>query len=542
MPSKTLTVVDVAGIQEYIFGSNDLGQNMGASELVVTATSDWIFQALTDSALKHNGHQDSKHKFGNWSIEPTQPTEVDALVIYAGGGNAVILFDSMAQSQTFVTRLTTLALRNAPELQIVCVHEEFDWETGSATRLDAALAQARQRLGQRGESIPVSMPLLGLGVSAACDFTARPVYGLDEEGAPISRGVHAKLNYRDQAQDRLWRVLQGTPGLEPSDWFIRNFDEFGQARESSYIAVIHADGNGMGERIKRHVTPTVDCSTYINNLRDFSASIERAAQQALRSTVAALLATRKRKNGKEYFGRNGEIETRPGRLPFRPLVFGGDDVTFVCDGRLGLALAHTYLKALETHAPKLSDQKPLYSRAGVAVVKNHYPFSRAYRIANDLTATAKLALEANNDRMALDWHFATSGTLLELDDLRQREYTARDNRSLLMRPLRLKRSSEADWRTWSVFRYFANEFMGNDPAWLGRRNKVKALRDALRAGPEQVKQFLQNYQPPDKRHLPQLAGYEALSLTGWEDGPDGRCGYFDAIEATDFFVELEAGS
>jgi hypothetical protein len=25
-------------------------------------------------------------------------------------------------------------------------------------------------------------------------------------------------------------------------------------------------------------------------------------------------------------------------LPFRPLVYGGDDVTFVCDGRLGLVL------------------------------------------------------------------------------------------------------------------------------------------------------------------------------------------------------------
>jgi hypothetical protein len=26
-------------------------------------------------------------------------------------------------------------------------------------------------------------------------------------------------------------------------------------------------------------------------------------------------------------------------LPFRPIVFGGDDVTFICDGRLGLSLA-----------------------------------------------------------------------------------------------------------------------------------------------------------------------------------------------------------
>src|SRR5260370_22422013 len=31
-------------------------------------------------------------------------------------------------------------------------------------------------------------------------------------------------------------------------------------------------------------------------------------------------------------------------IPFRPIVFGGDDVTFVCDCRLGLSLATAYFR------------------------------------------------------------------------------------------------------------------------------------------------------------------------------------------------------
>jgi hypothetical protein len=352
--------------------------------------------------------------------------------------------------------------------------------------------------------------------------------------------VQAKLNVRNSAESHLRDALRDAKLLKPEDDFIFNFDDFGEANESSYIALIHADGNGMGERIK--ALQGADNEAYVHSLRAFSASVQDAAQKALCATVDTLLATRRQVKGDDYFGVHSEIKPPRGRLPFRPVVFGGDDVTFVSDGRLGLALSQAYLTALRDTAPKLSDGKPLYSRAGVAVVKNHYPFSRAYRLADDLSREAKKALPPNNEHMALDWHFATSGALFDLETIRAREYTARDGRSLLMRPIRLEpHSTTADWRTWANFCYFTHEFLWNEDTWQGRRNKVKALRDALRAGPDTVKQFLQNYQPRDP-YLPRLGGYDNLAQTGWEDETDGRCGYFDAIEATDFFVELEAGA
>jgi len=42
----TLTVIDTTGIQDYIFGSNVLKHNVGASALVHWATNDWVCEEL----------------------------------------------------------------------------------------------------------------------------------------------------------------------------------------------------------------------------------------------------------------------------------------------------------------------------------------------------------------------------------------------------------------------------------------------------------------------------------------------------------------
>ena len=46
-------------------------------------------------------------------------------------------------------------------------------------------------------------------------------------------------------------------------------------------------------------------------------------------------------------------------FPLRPIVFGGDDLTFVCHGRIGLALAARYLQYFEAaRAPKAGRTQP----------------------------------------------------------------------------------------------------------------------------------------------------------------------------------------
>jgi hypothetical protein len=133
---------------------------------------------------------------------------------------------------------------------------------------------------------------------------------------------------------------------------------------------------------------------------------------------------------------------------------------------------------------------------------------------------------------ALDWHFAVSGLVLPLGEVRKREYTVPDG-NLLMRPVRLN-PPNGDWRSWETFTQVMQTFQDEDGPWAGRRNKVKALRQALRDGRQAVPHFLASY--PDLKSLPEIRGLPTMAEQGWQ-GP--RCGYFDAIEALDFYVPLE---
>ena len=534
MNQYTLTVVDTTGIQDYIFGTNNLQQNVGASYLVECATRRWVIEALRDNSNIHNViGLDRETPFTDQAIENGM---LQAEVVYAGGGNTVILFANHELAVEFARRLTCRVLQEAPGLQVILVHEDFDWQTQPLGGESGVVAAAMSRLAARKADPPVTSALLGLGVTAACAFTGLPAVdeiAVDEgrERLLISAEVEAKLKVQQAAHTRLTHFnYHGY--LVPKD-----FDAFGRTKgESSYIAVIHADGNGMGKRIERlrDKFPTSDKNReYIRAMRAFSASVQNAARKALQGTVDRLIASIQEVDEKLKIG--GVIEVRENQLPFRPIVFGGDDVTFVCDGRLGLSLAAYYLEQFS--GIRLEDGDPAYCRAGIAVVKTHYPFARAYALADELCRSAKRYIKerqlppSNEDGLtAMDWHFATSGLVLGLQSVREREYTVHNEGNLCMRPVRLT-TPEGDWRSWKTFSQLVQEFQTGE-RWGERRNKAKALRDILRTGRDAVEHFRAVY-GLDK--LPSISQRPNMEVQGWQGD---RCGYFDAIEAMDFFVPL----
>ncbi|MFN3335544.1 MAG: hypothetical protein ACK47M_23860, partial [Caldilinea sp.] len=322
--------------------------------------------------------------------------------------------------------------------------------------------------------------------------------------------------------------------------FIRNFDDLGSKGESSYMAVVHIDGNGMGKRVEalasHHVGSDDD---YITAMRAFAGSIRTAARNALRNAVRTLRAAIREEQGQECIG--GVIPIRGSRLPFRPIVFGGDDATFVCDGRLGLTLAELYLRAMEQ---ELADGEKLYARAGVAVVKSHYPFSRAYELAEALAKSAKefirerQATSNGAGLSAMDWHFGVNGVVLGLKELRERDYRCPGAGELTMRPVLVNDdalpASSRNWRTWETFTRIVDTFRDPNGDWAQSRNKLKKLRETLREGPAATKQFLQIAAPG--KHLYEAPGQSDSAETGWIVGDRSTC--FDALEALDFYVPL----
>jgi hypothetical protein len=530
MPTYTLTVLDTPGIQQYIFGSNRLRENIGASELVRRASMAWPLQIL--------------HKMGHTNIndpladDPTQwlddgkhieNTELLAEVVYVGGGNTVILFHDEAQAKAFVTNLSHQAIEEAPGLDLAAVHVPVDWRQDC---LGEKVREAMRQLMRYKQSRRPSTPLLSLGVTVAGQSTGLPAttnaaHGKpkDEPTYPISDATAAKLEAVPRAKRRLEEVFPQV--VEAKHEFATDFDDFGRSREEmSYIAVVHADGNGMGDFFRQIADKHTDSRAYIQAVRSASISVSQAAGEAFRRAVTTLLS-------KVSFDERGEyqiaekIPMPDGKLPFRPLVFGGDDVTFVCDGRLGLSLAALYLRLFEDEAQKRSFD--LHACAGVAVVKTHYPFARAYRLSEALASNAKQHVRAqhNGDFSALDWHFAAGGLLGSISKIRGREYAVKAGK-LHVRPLQLR--DGGDWRTWPNFRRVVTTLQRDAEK---QRNKVIALRKVLREGPEAVERFLPLY----GKELPRWNGAGAdMQAKGWYTN---ICGYFDPIEALDFYVPLE---
>ncbi len=547
----TLTLLDTSGIQGYIFGSNRLQENIGASEAVYRATTLWVFAALQQLQLRHNVLRPEQI---NWELDPGPAIEHDpdlqAELIYAGGGNTLILFRTRALALELVACLTRRLLAQAPGLVVLAQHLPLDL---AHDRLDQVRQQLLRQMAAHKQSRLPSTPLQGLAVTAVCSSSGLPaVRSTDGEivvdgsrvtlGLPgeaprlVSAAVAARLGWRDAANARL-RLTLGAEVLAAFDFPIQ-LDDLGRVEgEEGYIAVVHADGNRMSRHLQQ-IGQELDWSApganraYIQALRHFSQQVDQAAQAALRQVVGRLVGSLEWDRHDNRWLVGGQVPLVEDRLPLRPLVFGGDDVTFVCNGALGLPLAAAYLQAFEqeTQARGLGG---LHAAAGVSIVKMHYPFSRAYDLSQQLARSAKQLVRQNGpaDFSALDWHFATSGLSGSLQAIRQREYRTAYG-DLLLRPLRLRAEAHnQDGRYWLDGLQRVIGELQDEQAWP--RNKLKRLREPLRQGAAAVETFLTSYQLPLLPRL--LPGGDDHRRQGWSGE---RCIYFDAIELLDHYVPL----
>ncbi|MBI1296917.1 hypothetical protein GC175_18350 [bacterium] len=518
MTEFTLVLVDTTGVQQYIFGSNRLRENAAASYLVYQATEGWL---LEEPEVMLNT---TKHNLASQQLNQDLRIErhdLDAELFYAGGGNCAILFRTIDLAMQFASQLSGRLLTEAPGLDAVLVTRSFAWREPLAAIMQDALSELTKKKAER----EWSQPLQGLGVTAACQSTGLAasdvmVEQVGENLIPVSAEVAAKWNKNRSAN----QYLQETFSLGNDEFIYTNqFDLLGRSTgEFSYIAVVHADGNGMGKHLETITKKFAQVGSeknreYIDAVRRFSNEIRAAGKGALRSVIDAVLEWNQSDNNKL----KPAIDKEAGKkcLSVRPIVFGGDDVTFVCDGRIGLRAAKVFLDAFGDYTihDANGERKPTIAAAGVAIVKVHYPFARAYQLSAELCQNAK-----NADRSVpmLDWHMAQSGLSGSLESIRGREYAVA-SKSLLMRPLALQTTTPLEWQTWNNFQTILATFQTREE-WS--RNKVMALREILREGPEAVSAFLLRYD----LNLPEIDTVQTTYLrTGWSGN---RCVYFDATE------------
>ena len=538
--------IDTSGIQKYIFGSNRLKENVAGSYLVKLATDDWVKECLSNLGNVYIPKCNSSQAEPRINEKP----EIIAELIYSGGGNTFLLFRDTEDNyaRKFTEAWSKRILLEAPGLNVEIAHQPFDWNQRLLQDvIENDLIKGKLDI-QKRKSKP-SAPLLGLGVTVSCISTglvAVETREIDGVPRPISREVAKKLDKVNEANGELRKILfdDRKPRKRSEQYDIPlDVDDLGRSEnESSYIAVVHIDGNRMGKRFEDYGKAQSNSNDsisdknrdFIMTMRKLSWGVSEASRKALEAVGSAVIKL----VDEEKF------EIKDNYLPFRPIVYGGDDVTFVCDGRLGLSLAVKFLEKFEEFTQELPDGKGKATACeGIAIVKTHYPFSQAYALSESLCSQAKQWMKQETKDYekplfsALDWHIAASGLLGSIGEIREREYRVQipdldRPASLTMRPMRSHPCSN-QWRTWAGFSQVVNDFKTHTD-WKDRRNKVMALREVLRQGKKATEQFIQAYSLESLPAFPEAN--TNLAKEGWYKD---ICGYFDAIEAMDFYTSLE---
>lgn len=380
------TVIETGGNQAYIFAANKQMINVGASELVWRVGNQWAREAAS-----------------------SQGERVEAVVV--ASGKALLLVDHPDTGRAVIRAVTERALTEAPGLEVwgvvdptpVADDDDVGPALSRAYRLHAAWRGRRPAPLLRSPILPFTVP---------CRFTGQPAVGFardNDRPVPVSARYLAAAELRDAGRARMAGDFGNRAVAQPTA-------ANDGVRRQGWIAVLHADGNGIGEVFQR-LAEVYTGDEFLDRLRAFSHALDEVTRAALREAV--------------------DKQDRPGQDGWLlPLIVGGDDVTAVLDGRLAFDLARDFLLAFErrsrecraltevvTRVREHAGQPPagggLTASVGIAYVKPHYTFSAAYRLAEELCSSAKAVKHHAPGCGGLDFHVLHDSVGRPLSRLRE---------------------------------------------------------------------------------------------------------------------------
>lgn len=172
-----------------------------------------------------------------------------------------------------------------------------------------------------------------------------------------------------------------------------------------YLAVIHMDGNAMGQ-LTKPLRDAADASqafpAWLLNEYKIESLFHQARTLMRTALVQALQSTI----------RNDEAWVRRGKKlrPYQLLMQGGDDVLLVCRADRALPLVVDFARALQdlqaSSAFPAFGGHPLTVGAGVVIAKPSLPFHRLHELAEELAGSAKTmyrSLPHTERASVVDW-------------------------------------------------------------------------------------------------------------------------------------------
>lgn len=484
----TAVLIDTASIQQYIFSSNKLKTNIGASYIVKSIYDKQHLTNLLHALGAGNDNWDNTTE----NIQIIANNSIQWEIGYIGGGNALIFFKDTGLANRFVKEYTKQLLIKYPGLNTAFgIKENFD-----INKFNDNIKELHKSLQQNKNKYFPRTTLEKFGFTLECRESNESAELWDNTmDEYISSVLKAKLDAEEHATDELnikYKAILN--GLE----FPKNFEHISPEQEQSYIAVVHIDGNSMGKRF--------EICQNLTEIRELSKSVANATENAFKNTLQILVE--KIVKNDDLLKKQG-IKLKDKYVPFRPIIIGGDDITFVCHGKLGIFLAKTFIK--EFTMQNVSDGNPLSACGGIAIVKTKFPFFKAYQLAEELTKSAKDKSREKVNSSYIDFHISSGGFSGTWDDIKENYYEAVEGNAHFG-PYRIDiDNDEKSLKNLEVI----IEKLSTKP-----KNKVLKLREVILRSIDEIDMFIKENE--EFSEIKQI----------WENQ---ETIYFDVIESTDFY-------
>ena len=339
----------------------------------------------------------------------------------AAGGNAI--FESESDAREWAHAWPMLVERWVPGLEIVQAVVEEPADAGSGKdavgSFDKLAIEMRADRQYRGASLPEAGPLVFRAPRTERPALPHQKWRIEGQAPPsledvstatrLCRARNPDSRNPDSSKpevESIWTRLAG-------DWSDR-FSPVGDLdrMNARYIAIVHADANDLGDRFQQ-LKSRRERKTLSNQVSEIT---RIAAQRAFYELVA-------------WMDKQDSGDIDEGCFPLRPIVLGGDDLTVLTRGDLGIRYASLYLRAVDrlVREPERSAvlEHPIEVSAGVAIVHTHYPFHRAYDLAESLCQYAKAQLRQvglhQSTPSALAFHRAGDSIIGAYEDVLEQE-------------------------------------------------------------------------------------------------------------------------
>lgn len=469
--AKYLYGASVQGIQGFIFQTNKLEDIVGASELVERACTKVFDEFREDNR------------------EP----------ILNAAGNVKYEFHSEAALRKAVLLYPKRVMEEAPGITVSQAVVEYNDEN-----FDKAVNELESRLRAQRNRQAKSLTM-GCMAMERSRKTGLPAVKKDK-GDYVDEGTDAKRQAADN--ESLFKKLHG------EDTCFKRVLNLNQLTDKNdWIAIIHADGNGLGEIVSKIKEP--------EKLSDFSRNLDK-------STIAAAHSACK----EIHEGREN------GPALIRPIVIGGDDLTVICRADVAVPFVKKYLQYFEKETKENIGSK-LTACAGISFVKASYPFYFGYDLAEALCSEAKK--DAKSDVMkrrnggeaasCLMFHKVQSSFVEDYSVIKAKELAPSNDLSFCFGPYYLKEHGapgEESFR-WSI------DSLENEVESLSRKDDNNMIKTRVREwmtvvhdGEEKARQIEKRVKNLNQYSKEQKDLFKCLVTSVLRNG-ENRCPAYDVL-------------